>query len=227
MVRLAALLVLFACGPRAETPTTDFGPPAAPVDPIACPAARLERFAEAAELTITIGTEPVVDAGRVDKVPCKTGETDDACLARARKRPAPAYYEVTGVTLGADNTEVTYTFDLDGRRITETAASMANMVERLKGLQAAGHKVTLLHGDATPDAGPRHAAITYRGTGGTERRVATLRWHPTKQDTDIPAARARAVPRIQAVADEQRIELRALDTSQPDALTVTATCGPG
>jgi hypothetical protein len=226
-VRLAAVVFLLACGPRGETPTTDFGPPAQPIDPVTCAAARLERFAEAAELTIEISTEPVVDAGRIDKVPCKTGETDEQCIARARKRAAPAFYEVTGVTIGADNTQVDFTYVLDGRRVTEQAESMAKMVERLKALQAAGHKVTFLQGAEAPDAGPRHAAIAYRGIGGTERRIATLRWHPTRQDTDIPAARARAIGNIQALAEDQRIELRALDTSHPDALVVTATCGPG
>jgi hypothetical protein len=224
-VRLAFVL-LFACGPRGETPTTDFGPPAQPIDPIACPAARLERFAETAELTIILSTEAVVDAGRVDKVPCKTGETDEQCISRARKRPAPAFYEITGVTIGADNTQVDYTYDLDGRRIIEQADSMAQMVERLKALQAAGHTVTLLHGDSAPDAGPRHAAITYRGIGGTERRIATLHWRPTRQDADIPAARQRALEHVQALAQEQRVELRAIDTSNEATLVITATCGP-
>jgi hypothetical protein len=195
-VRLAFVL-LFACGPRGETPTTDFGPPAQPIDPIACPAARLERFAETAELTIILSTEAVVDAGRVDKAPCKT---DEQCISRARKRPAPAFYEITGVTIGADNTQVDYTYDLDGRRIIEQADSMAQMVERLKALQAAGHTVTLLHGDSAPDAGPRHAAITYRGIGGTDRHAPlapdeTGRRHPRR----APAcARARSGPRAGA-----------------------------
>lgn len=219
------LAFAIACGPRAASTPTDFGPPPAPVDPIVCPAARLERFAEATEMTLEISTEPVVDTNRVDQVPCKPDETDAQCLARARKRPAPPSYEVVGVTLGSEDSDVEFVYEIDGRRVVEQAASLAKMVERLKALQAGGHKVSLLRGESLGDTSVRHAAVAYRGVGVQERRVGTLRWRPTRQDTDIPAARARAIERIQAVVAEQRLELRALDTAN-EIVVVTATCGP-
>ena len=227
MHRAVILFVLAACGPRASTPTQDFGPPATPVDPIACPAARLEQFAVTTETAITISTEDVVDAGRIDKVPCKPAETDPQCIERARKRPAPSFYEVTGVTVGGDDTTVELTYELDGRRFTEQGDSMKEMVARLKALQAAGHKVVVIAGGSAADTGTRHAAIAYRGVGGQQRRIATLNWRPTKQDTDVTVARARAVENIQALAGEQRIEIRSMEPTEQDRLVVTITCGAG
>ncbi|HLL23878.1 MAG TPA: hypothetical protein VK427_17190, partial [Kofleriaceae bacterium] len=102
----AALLALGACGAHAPAPQSDFGPPRAPVDPVACPAATLERFAERAAHVATITTEPVLDAARTDKLPCKPAETDAACIARARTRAVPPGYEVTSVTIGGDITHI-------------------------------------------------------------------------------------------------------------------------
>ena len=158
-------------------------------------------------MTLAITTEPIVDAGRIDKVPCKLDETDEQCVSRARKRPAPSYYEVTGVTLGGDDSEVEYTYDLDGRRITERAESMRAMVARLKALQAAGRKVTLLRGEAATGTSARHAAIAYRGVGGQERRLGTLRWRPTRR-TRTSRGPGRALEHIREVASEQHIEVR-------------------
>ncbi|MDQ3338604.1 MAG: hypothetical protein M4D80_25855 [Myxococcota bacterium] len=221
----AALLAVAACGAREVTPAPDYGPPPEPVDPITCPATRLERFATRAGATITITTEPVIDAARIDKVPCKSDEPDDACLARARKRPTPSSYEVTGVTIGGDDAPVEYTFDLDGRRITEQADSMQKMVARLKALQAKGHKVVLLRGESVGDSAARHAAIAYRGVGVQERRIATLVMRPTKEHPprDLPRAMADA----QAYADDDRLEIRSMQATDDSTITITVTCGAG
>ena len=227
MHRAVVLFVLAACGPRASTPAQDFGPPAEPADPIACAAARLEQFAAVTETAVTISTEDVVDAGRIDKLPCKPDETDPQCIERARKRGVPLYYEVTGVTIGGDDTTVELTYELDGRRFTEQGESMKDMVARLKALQAAGHKVVVVAGGSAAEGGSRHAAIAYRGVGGQQRRIATLLWRPTRQDTDVAAARARAMENIQGLAGEQRIEVRNMEPTGEDKLVVTITCGAG
>ena len=224
MLRTCALIVVAACGAREVTPAPDYGPPPVPVDPIACPAARLEKFALRAGATLAITTEPVVDAARIDKLPCKQDEPDDACVARARKRPAPAYYEVTSVTIGGDDAVVEYTFDLDGRRITEQADSMQKMVERLKALQAKGHKVVLIRGESTGDSTARHAAIAYRGVDVQERRVATLTIRPTKEHP--PRDPGRAMADAQAYAEDDRMEIRTMQAGENDTIVATVTCGP-
>ena len=225
MLRICALIAIAACGAREVTPAPDYGPPPAPVDPIACPAARLEQFATRAGATIAIATEPVIDAGRIDKVPCKPDEPDDACVARARKRPAPTSYEVIGVTIGGDDAVVEFTFDLDGRRMTEQADSMQKMVARLKALQAQGHKVVLLRGESVGDAAARHAAIAYRGVGVQERRIATLRIHPTKEHP--PRDLGRAMADAQAYAEEDLLEIRSMQATDDTTITIVVTCGAG
>lgn len=205
------------------TPAPDYGPPAEPVDPIACPAARLERFATQVGSALSITTEPIVDAGRIDKIPCKLDETDDACLARARKRPIPSFYEIIGVTLGGDVTHVEFTYSLDGRRITERADSMKKMVARLKAFQAAGHKVVLIRGESAGDAGARHAAIAYRGVGGQQRRIATLRFRPTTEHP--PREPARAMGDAQLAAEQERIEIRTMEAEDDNTVVIVATCG--
>jgi hypothetical protein len=224
VLRACALILVAACGAREVTPAPDYGPPPAPVDPILCPAARLEQFATRAGATIAITTEPIVDAARIDKVPCKQDEPDDACIARARQRPTPSSYEVTGVTIGGDDAVVEYTFDLDGRRITERADSMQKMVARLKALQAKGHKVVLLRGESTGDSAARHAAIAYRGIGVQERRIATLTIRPTKEHP--PRDPARAMADAQAYADEERMEIRTMAANDDATVTLVITCGP-
>ena len=212
-----ALLFVAACGAR-EQPPVDYGPPPGePVDPIVCPAARLERFATRAGIAPAITTEPVVDAARIDKVPCKPAEADDACIARARQRPVPSFYEVAGVTIGGDITHVEFTYDVDGRRFTEQAPTMDAMVARLKSLQARGHKVVVIRGESAPDAGSRHAAIAYRGVGGQQRRVVTLRSRP-----DDPA---RAMAEVQTAAEYERLQVRTLEVTPEGELVVVATCG--
>jgi len=223
--RVLYVLVLTACGPREVTPTPDYGPPPEPVDPIACPAAALERFANRVGAPLAIATEPVVDAARIDKVPCKPAETDDACLARARTRPVPAFYEVAGIKIGGEVTHVEFTYELDGRRFTEQAPSMEAMVARLKAFQAKGHKVVVIRGESAADAGSRHAAIAYRGVGGTQRRVGTLRWRATGDDPDRD--RARALSDAQAAAEHERMEIRSMQVTDDGELVVVATCGAG
>ena len=209
----ALLLLVVACGPRDAAPI-DYGPPPQPIDPIACSAARLEHFAARIGAAIEITTEQIVDAARIDKLPCKPSETDDACLSRARARPVPAYYEVAGVTIGKEITQVDFIYDLDGRRFTDSAESMQEMVARLKQLQAGGHKVTIIRAESAPDAGSRHAAIAYRGVGGQQRRLATLRWRP---DASIdPHARA----------EDDRIEIRSMQVAESGEATAVVTCGP-
>jgi hypothetical protein len=222
----AAILAvaLAACGGRSATPAPDYGPPPAPVDPIACPASRLEQYALRAGATLAITTEPIVDAARVDKLPCKQDEPDDACLARARTRPTPSSYEVTTITIGGDDSIVEFTFDLDGRRVTEQAESMQKMVARLKALQAQGHKVTLIRGGSTGDAAARHAAITYRGIGVQERRIATLTIRPTKEHP--PREPARAMADAQALAGDERMEIRTMAANDDATVTLVVTCGP-
>ena len=222
---LIAVAACGACGAREVTPAPDYGPPPAPTDPIACAASRLEQFALRAGATLTISTEPVVEAARIDKIPCKQDEPDDACIARARKLPTPSYYEVMNITIGGDDAVVEYTFDLDGRRITEQAESMQKMVARLKALQAQGHKVTLLRGESTGDAAARHAAIAYRGIGVQERRVATLTIRPTKEHP--PRDPARAMADAQAHAVDEQIEIRTMAATDDTTVTLVATCGPG
>lgn len=217
------LLVAAACGAREVTPAPDYGPPAEPVDPIACDAGRLERFATQVGAALSITTEPVVDAGRIDKTPCKPDETDEACLARARKRGVPAFYEVTGVTIGGDVTHVEFTYSLDGRRITEQAESMQQMVARLKAFQAAGHKVVLIRGESAADAGSRHAAIAYRGVGGQQRRVATLRFRPTTEHP--PREPGRAMADAQAAAEHERVQIRSMQAEDDNTVVIVATCG--
>jgi len=214
--RVLLVLVLTACGPRELAPTPDYGPPPAPVDPIACPAAVLGA-------PLTIATEPVVDAARIDKVPCKPAETDDACLARARARPVPAFYEVASIKIGGEVTHVEFTYELDGRRFTEQAPSMEAMVARLKAFQAKGHKVVVIRGESAADAGARHAAIAYRGVGGTQRRVGTLRWRATGDDPDRD--RARGLADAQAAAEHERLEIRSMQITDDGELAVVATCG--
>jgi hypothetical protein len=217
------LLVAAACGAREVTPAPDYGPPPEPIDPIACPAARLERYAQLAGSPLTISTEPIVDAGRIDKVPCKQDETDDACVSRARKLPSPSYYEVVGVTIGGDTSVVEFTYELDGRRVTERADSMQKMVARLKAFQAAGRKVVLIRGESAGDSAARHAAIKYRGVGGQERRIATLRFRPLKEHP--PRELPRAMAEAQALAEQERIEIRSMQAGDDETITIVATCG--
>ena len=199
-------------------PEPDYGPPAQPVDPVACPAARLEKFANLVEAPLAITTEPIVDSARIDQVPCKPTESDAQCLARARARPAPASFEVVGVTIGGDG-DLSYTYTIDGREVTETAQSLELMVARLKQLQAAGHQIVVLRGGRDADAVSRHAAIAYRAVGGRERRVATLRWH-----SEDPA---RTMARAREVADQELVEIRAMEIAGTGELVIIATCGPG
>lgn len=224
VVAAAAAAAAAACGAREVTPAPDYGPPPARVDPIACPAERLERFALRAGATLAITTEPVVDAARIDKVPCKQDEADITCLARARKRPPPSGYDVTGVTIGGDDAVVEFVFDLDGRRITERADSMQKMVERLKALQAKGHKIVLVRGESTGDSAARHAAIAYRGIDVPKRRVATLTMRPTKEHP--PRDPARAMADAQAYAEDEHMEIRAMAAGENDTVVATVTCGP-
>jgi hypothetical protein len=220
-----ALLVLAACGAREVTPAPDYGPPPEPVDPITCAASRLEHFATRAGATIAITTEPVIDAARIDKVPCKPDEADDACVVRARTRPTPPMYEVIRVTIGGDDAVVEYTFDLDGRRITEQADSMQKMVARLKALQAKGHKVVLIRGESMGDSAARHAAIAYRGVGVQERRIATLRIRPTKEHP--PRDLARAMADAEAYAADDLLEIRSMEATDDATVTLVVTCGAG
>ena len=219
----ALVIVLVACGAREVTPAPDYGPPPAPVDPIACAAERLEKFGTKIGGAVTISTEPVVDTKRVDKVPCKQDETNDACIARARKRAVPTFYEVTGVTINTEGTEVELTYDLDGRRFTERGESLEEMVTRLKALQAAGHKVVVIRGGSSPDGGTRHAAIAYRGVGGQERRLAKLTIHPDKEHP--PREVAAAMADVQMAAVEDHMEIRTMQSADDGSVTVVATCG--
>ena len=212
-----AVLVVAACGAR-ERPPVDYGPPPTPIDPIACPADRLERFATRAGIEPAITTEPIIEAARIDKVPCKPAESDDACISRARQRPVPSFYEVAGITIGGDVTHVEFTYELDGRRFTEQAPTMEAMVARLKALQAKGHKVVVIRGESAPDAGSRHAAIAYRGVGGQQRRIVTLR--------SRPADPARAMSEIQAAAEHERLQVRTLEVTGDGEVVAVATCGP-
>ena len=220
---MIVILVAASCGAREVTPAPDYGPPPAPVDPIACAADRLERFATKVGGAITITTEPVVDTKRVDTVPCKHDEANDACIARARKRPVPAFYEVTGVTINADATAVELTYDLDGRRFTERGESLEEMITRLKALQAAGHKVVVIRGGSAAEGGTRHAAIAYRGVGGQERRVAKLTLHPDKEHP--PRETAAAMADVQIAAAEDHMEIRTMQSADDASVTVVATCG--
>jgi len=219
----ALVIVVAACGAREVTPPPDYGPPPAPVDPIACAAERLEKFATKIGGTLAITTEPVLDAKRVDKVPCKQDETNDACIARARKRGVPVFYEVTGVTINTDATAVELTYDLDGRRFTEHGESLEQMVERLKAMQAAGHKVVVIRGGSSADGGTRHAAIAYRGVGGQERRVGKLTIHPDKEHP--PRETAAAMADVQMAAAEDHMEIRTMQSADDASITVVATCG--
>jgi hypothetical protein len=214
----ALLLLVVACGPRVEPAApVDYGPPAAPIDPIACPADTLERFAARVGVPPAITTEQIVDASRVDKLPCKAAETNDACLARARARPAPTSYELAGVTIANEVTSVEYTYDLNGRRLTETASSMEELVTKLKALSAQGNKVTIVRAESAGDGASRHAAIVYRGVGGRERRLVTLTWQP--DDT------AAAMADTQAAAERERIEIRSMALDDKNNLVVVGTCG--
>lgn len=217
MRAFAALLVIAACGAREVTPVPDYGPPPRRFDPIACPAAMLDVLATripGAQLAVSL--ERVVDAARVDKVPC--GElADDACLARARKRPVPVGYEVVGVTIGGDVTHVDVTYELDGRRITEQAPSLAAMVEKLKALQAAGHHVRVIAGESASDAESRHAAIAYRAAGGQQRRVGTYRWRVPDGETAASLADAHAA------AEAAQLQVRSVEVTD-DGVVMTATC---
>jgi len=187
----------------------DFGPPPQPIDPVACPAARLEQFAARIGAPLDITTEQIVDAERVDKLPCKTGETDDACLARARQRAVPTSYEFARVTLGAENTTVDFTFELDGRITSDRAESPKAMTDKLKALQAAGHKVTMLGFSASETATARHAAIAYRGIGGRKRRIATIKLPETTSRDDI---------------EQPGIEIRSVIPDEAGTLVATFTC---
>lgn len=219
----AFLILAAACGAREVTPAPDYGPPPAPVDPIACPADRLERFATKIGAAVKITTEPVLDTARVDKVPCKQDEANDACIARARKRPVPAFYEVTSVTIGNDATAVELVYDLDGRRFTEHGESLEEMVNRLKALQASGHKVVVIRGGSSADAGTRHAAIAYRGVGGQERRVGAMVIHPQKEHP--PREVAAAMADVGMAAAEDHMEIRTMQSADDGSVTVVATCG--
>jgi hypothetical protein len=218
---VACMLVactLAACGPRAAAPPpVDYGPPAAPIDPIACPAATLERFAARVGVTPAITTEQIVEAARIDKLPCRPRETDDACLSRARNQPTPPSYERTGITIASEITNVDFTYDLDGRRLTESAPSMDAMITKLKALAAQGHKVTIVRAESAADAGTRHAAIVYRGIGGRQRRIVTL--------TSRPEDASAAMGATEAAAERERIEIRSMALDEQQNLVVIATCG--
>lgn len=216
-MRVLPVVLLVACGPRESTTPVDYGPPAAPIDPIACPASLLERFAARVGVTPAITTEQIVEAARIDKVPCKPGETDDACRARARARPAPSFYEVTSIEIANEVASVDFVYDLDGRRITESSPSMEDMVKKLKSLASQGHKVTVIRAASAPDATSRHAAILYRGVGGRERRIVTLTWHPDDAATSMAET--------QAAAERERIEIRSMDLDDKGNLVVVGTCG--
>lgn len=211
------LALLVACGPRESVSPVDYGPPTAPIDPIACPATTLERFAARVGVTPAITTEQMVEAARIDKLPCKPAEADDACLARARARPTPPFYELTGVKIANEVSSVDFVYDLDGRRFTDSAPSMDAMITKLKALAAQGHKVTVVRAESAADAGTRHAAIVYRGVGGQQRRVVTLKWHPDDPPT--------AMTNTQAAGERERIEIRSMALDDQGDLVVVGTCG--
>ncbi|MBA3391773.1 MAG: hypothetical protein H0T89_03965 [Deltaproteobacteria bacterium] len=211
------------CGASPPPPAPDFSTPGGaespPPDPIACPEAELAGLAtRIAGAQLTVSQEPIVDAARIDKLPCAPQASDEACLARARKRSIPDGYELTGVTIGGEVSHVEVTYDLDGVRRTEEAASLEVMVGKLKALQAKGHKVVLIAGHSVGEAETRHAAVAYRRLGGRQRRIATIRW----QADD----RARAFAEAQAAAQEAGLEIRKLELSGDvdDELVMTATC---
>lgn len=208
------------CGASPPPPAPDFSNPAGPAgdtpDPIACPEAELAGLAaRIAGAQLAISLEPIVDAARIDKLPCAPQASDDACLARAHQRPVPDGYELTGITIGGEVSHVEVTYDLDGVRRTEEAASLEVMVAKLKALQARGHKVVLIAGHSVGEAETRHAAVAYRRLGGRQRRVGTLRWRADD--------RPRAFAEAQAAAHEAGLELRKLEVVD-DELVLTATC---
>ena len=213
---IACLVALVACGPRAPSRQPDFGvdEPHPVEDSIACPAAQLEAFALRLGAPLEIANEPIVDSARTDRVPCKPAETDEACLARARARPAPPSYELKDATINGDDLRVETTYMLDGQQVVEQFPDVRAFVDKLKGLQAAGHRIVLVDSHTIADAPSRHATVTYRGVGGREQRVAHLRWRP--ENTDLAMADAQAA---------ERIEIRSMNVDEHGDLVITATCG--
>ncbi len=220
-MRVLAIFVLVGCGAREVAPPPDFGPPPAAawrqIDPIACPEAVLTRFAARVGAPFTIGTEPIVEAQRIDQMPCKTGEPDDACLARARQRPVPDGYAIAGVTIAPDDTRIDARYEVDGRIVTEELPDLATLVTKLKALAADGHKVTVLGTASVAGATARHASIAFQGVGGRQQRVVKLEWRAE----DPP----RAMGEARAAAEHEGVEIRSMDLDDKGTLVVTATCG--
>ncbi len=221
--RMLVCALALGCGASPPPPAPDFSSPAGadspPVDPVACPEAELAALAaRIAGAQLAVSLEPLVDAARIDKQPCAPQGSDDACLARARLRPVPDGYELTGITIGGEVSHVEVIYDLDGVRRTEEAASLEVMVAKLKALQARGHKVVMIAGHSLGEAETRHAAVAYRRLGGRQRRIGTIRW----RTDDHPRAFAEA----QAAAQEGGLELRTLEVSGDGdgELVMTATC---
>ncbi|MDQ3366596.1 MAG: hypothetical protein M3680_14325 [Myxococcota bacterium] len=191
------------------------------VDPIACPEVALARLgARLPAAQLTIGQQAIVEAQRIDRLPCARGMKDEACLEAARRRGVPAGYELVALTIGGDSSLVEMTYDVDGVRTTEQAEAFDVIVAKLKALQGQGRKVTVIEGHTVPGAESRHARLVYAREGGRQRRFATLRWRP---DGEPAMASAEA----QRAAEAERMFVQKLER-EGEELVMTATCAdPG
>lgn len=154
--------IVTACTPSTVPPNHPIANVVDHADPIACPEARLHALAAHfpdAKLEIKIERENPESRGIVE-LPCPIGETDDACLARARHQIPAGFVELvfddgSGFIDGAEQWETT--FELDGqiqtRRFSEP--DMAQVYEVI------GHRVKLISERRVPTPEERKAVVWY------------------------------------------------------------------
>src|SRR5262245_36989683 len=152
--------------------------PLEPPDPIGCPEPRLRALAAhfpEAKLEIEIQRH-VFDTRGVIELPCPRGETDDACLTRARRQIPPGFVAVEldgdGYIDEAEEWEVT--LDVGGRVVTERYAQP--MLKTLEVSRAVAHGARLISERTIPHAENRVAVIWYGHPG--PYREATLAFPP-------------------------------------------------
>ena len=177
--------IVTACTPS----TAPRNPVVEHADPIACPEARLRALAAhfpEATLEIKIQRKEFETRGIVE-LPCPPGETDDACLTRARRQIPPGMIEevfANGAGHVDGESEWEVTLELDGRTHTQRFSQPESpqiLEEIYKTIGYQRVKVVSQCRIPTPDK--REAVVWY----GHQRphRTATLTFPPTERDLEL------------------------------------------
>lgn len=154
--------IVMACTSSTVPPNHPVATAVDHADPIACPEARLRALAAHfpdAKLEIKIERKNPESRGIVE-LPCPVGETDDACLARARHQIPARFVELVfenGAGSVDDAEQWEATFEIDGQIQTERFSDPF-MVEVY---EAIGHRVKLISQRQVPTPEERKAVVWY------------------------------------------------------------------